>query len=142
MITDYFTIINTKKLNYNKFKAMLFYMNNYCSNEESKNLQSYFNNYIKTKNYFLTTEDFKTAYKFLLKSHLHKKGYIKKNSPFKKDENLIILENIEKIEVINIYNAFTPYKNFYTPIYQASNNKNEHFNYFVFNNQIQITNND
>lgn len=137
---DYQNMIYQKELIKKELTALLIHVNRNLTQKKSRLLVSKFNNQLQINNgIYLESEHFIEAYKYLIKNHFNKKGYIKKNTPFV-DENLTILNDLETIKLLELYNAGTPFKDFFTPLYEATSGKNKTFKYFNFNNEIQIYN--
>ena len=137
---DYQNLIYEKTLKKRELSALLIHINRNLEQKKARLLVSKFNNQLQINNgIYLLSEYYIDAYKYLLKNHFNKKGNIKKNTPFN-SINIEILNDLETIKLIEIYNGGTPFKDFFTPLYQANAKNGKYFKYFNFNNEIQIYN--
>ncbi len=140
---DYENMIYEKSLNKKQITAFLNYVNRICNKIDARILVSKFNKEISINDgLYLQREHFENAYKFMLKNHFNKTGRVSKYTPFNKYKYLEIIDHLESIKILEIYNAYTPFKDFYTPVYRAIATNGFYFEYGVFNNEIQIKNND
>jgi hypothetical protein len=136
-IDKYLDLIKKDQLSHKEINSLLDFIN-LSSKDQVDDLVNKFNARLKSDPIQLDNDHFKKAEKYLVSKHMTKHGILHDNTPFKTTLQIMVVANLSDIEVVKIVDAGTIFKKHYIPQYKAIYLDEIYFEYFVFNNEIQI----
>jgi hypothetical protein len=131
-------LMHKASLTHKELNSIVDHINNLSDDHKANQLVKDFNARLKDDPISIDEDHFKKAFNFLYGKHINKKGFILDNSPFTETKDIVVLSNLVDIQVVKLHNAGTIFKRFYIFQYKAIAPDDLNFQYFVFNNQVQI----